>query len=193
MPAAGVSVYQIVVKPGNPVYYIVGTTTTDADGRYGFPVRTSADYPVVHIQILGAGGDTSQLLDDYTPGTAPTFHTTAVQPSRILGQIYHRRFPTFPGNTSFVDFTAKSGGLAYLDLNNDDVWESTEPSATTDVNGNFAFKDLAPGNYTVRELLKPGRVASDIYGNAGPDGQAVRVTAGNYDDISKMFQLLVAC
>ncbi len=48
--------------------------------------------------------------------------------------------------------TGISGQQVYLDLNKDGVWQTTEPTATTDVNGRYAFTGLPAGSYDVREI-----------------------------------------
>jgi hypothetical protein len=44
----------------------------------------------------------------------------------------------------------------YLDLNNNGVLDSGEPFQVTDLNGNYAFTNLAPGTYYVREVQNTG-------------------------------------
>jgi uncharacterized delta-60 repeat protein len=46
-----------------------------------------------------------------------------------------------------------SGWTVYLDLNHNGVLDGHEPSTTTDDTGSYSFSGLAPGTYTVREVL----------------------------------------
>ena len=45
---------------------------------------------------------------------------------------------------------------AYVDLNNDGVWEAGEPIAYADYNGYFKIDGLAAGKYTLREMKQAG-------------------------------------
>ena len=61
-----------------------------------------------------------------------------------------------------VNESRKEPGLAgwniYLDTNQNGRGDSGEPYTVTDQNGNYVFRDLAPGTYTVAEEPKPGWV-----------------------------------
>ncbi len=49
-----------------------------------------------------------------------------------------------------------AGWTAFLDLDHDQVVDDNEATAVTDDNGHYAFADVAPGTYEVRQLLNPG-------------------------------------
>ena len=54
------------------------------------------------------------------------------------------------------------GVTVYVDLDNDAVFDSGEPSAVTDPTGNYTISTatLADGTYTLREVLPAGSVCS---------------------------------
>ncbi len=49
-----------------------------------------------------------------------------------------------------------NGWRIYLDLNNDNDFDTGEPSVMTSGGGNYSFGSLTPGDYTIREVLKSG-------------------------------------
>lgn len=49
------------------------------------------------------------------------------------------------------------GGVSiYIDLDRDNVFDATEPTTVTAADGSYAFKDLTPGAYVVREIVQAG-------------------------------------
>jgi SdrD B-like domain/FG-GAP-like repeat/FG-GAP repeat len=46
----------------------------------------------------------------------------------------------------------------YIDVNNDNIFEPTEPNVFTDASGRFTFVNLTPGTYRVREIQQGGFV-----------------------------------
>lgn len=65
----------------------------------------------------------------------------------------------------------------FIDLNNDGVLQAGEPTRTTDANGRAVFQNLAPGNYTVRE----------VPGNLLPSTPAAVTFAVNTEDANVTF------
>lgn len=49
-----------------------------------------------------------------------------------------------------------SGWTVFLDLNRNDSLDAGEPSAITNVDGDYSISGIAAGNYRVAEVLKPG-------------------------------------
>ena len=68
--------------------------------------------------------------------------------------------------------TGRANRTVYLDLNNDGVLQSTEPTTITDATGAFAFNTVSPGTYVVR--LQPA-FGFEI---TTPAGGAYSVTVG---------------
>src|SRR5205085_12527571 len=50
-----------------------------------------------------------------------------------------------------------AGVSVYLDLNRDNKYQRTEPRQTTAADGSYAFTNLAPGSYVVRQMPHSGR------------------------------------
>src|SRR5437773_8184847 len=55
-----------------------------------------------------------------------------------------------------VDETGIAGRTVFIDLNNNNVLDSNETRATTDVRGRYTLSNLAAGTYKVREVLISG-------------------------------------
>jgi hypothetical protein len=51
---------------------------------------------------------------------------------------------------------AISGITIFIDTNRDGQLQANEPTTTTDQFGRFAFNNLRPGNYSIREVTPPG-------------------------------------
>ncbi len=128
------------------------STTTDANGNFTFGTEPPGSYPV-DVKL-----PTNVTLSAGTPSATVTTGQTAS--GVALGEL-----PSIVG-TVFTD-TAKTGvyqsgdaGVAgrTVFLNNDGKGapDSSNPSAATDSNGNYYFLGLAPGSYTVTEVVPSG-------------------------------------
>jgi hypothetical protein len=58
--------------------------------------------------------------------------------------VQHPTEPDFAGRTVFIDLN-KNGAL-----------DTNEPRTSTDISGNYAFNNIAPGTYRVRDILPSG-------------------------------------
>src|SRR5207237_3237534 len=79
------------------------------------------------------------------------------------------------------------GWTVFLDSNNNGALDAGEPSTLTDSNGNYAFTNLGPGTYRVREVAPAGWVRTtlnppDITASSGSSVSGVNF--GNFLAIS---------
>jgi hypothetical protein len=136
------------------------TPSVDETGSYSFTHLPAGTYHV--REILPA------LLSS-TPATAQvqTFDLVAgenrqsvdfadlFRPNEIHGMVFD------DGNQNQVRDPGEAGlpGVGvYLDLNRDNIYQTTEPRTLTDADGTYAFTtSLEPGSYVVRELRQSGR------------------------------------
>ncbi len=70
-----------------------------------------------------------------------------------------------------------AGWTIYLDLNNDGRRGIAEPSAVTNEQGVYRFRDVTPGTYTVREIVQPSWVQT--YPRTNNGGHVVQVFTEN--------------
>ncbi|WNL44395.1 SdrD B-like domain-containing protein [Dyella sp. BiH032] len=146
------------------------TVTSGADGSYVVPFLPTGNYTVTETQPSGYRDGTD---------TAGSAGGTAANPGDAISGI------ALPSNTAATGYNfgelpdAQITGKVYSDLNNngvadageagignppvtltltgtDDLGQAVSLTTTTDASGNYAFKGLRPGNYTVTETQPAG-------------------------------------
>jgi protocatechuate 3,4-dioxygenase beta subunit len=157
---------------------VVGTTTTDANGFYSFGGLAAGTYSVREVQPAGyfdgtdsagtAGGvaqnpgDLISSISLVAGMDAENYNFTERLPGRIAGDVLldqNGNCVQDPGEVMMANVE-----IQLLDSNGQVI-----ASTLTDSNGQFAFENLAPGTYTVRQI-QPGGVIGpgDVHvGNSG--------------------------
>ncbi|MEG3956748.1 SdrD B-like domain-containing protein [Microcoleus sp. herbarium2] len=133
-----------------------------------------AEEPQLQTNAQGRGAFTNLEPGNYTvrevvpAGFSPS--TSAVVPLTLNTQDANVTFANTPNSNitgcKFEDFNlngyrdgnepAISGVTVYLDTNNNGALDAGEASTTSDQFGIFAFNNLAPGTYNLREVVPPG-------------------------------------
>ncbi|WP_298624811.1 SdrD B-like domain-containing protein, partial [uncultured Zoogloea sp.] len=158
----------VTVKLLNSAGSVVATTTTDANGNYLFTNLTPGDYSAQVVAPTGyfisakdqGGNDATD--SDFDPTTGKTITTTLSANENDLSWdagLYQK---------------ASIGDKVWADCNNNGIQDATEsgvPGITvkllnaagavvattlTDINGNYVFKDLMPGTYSVQFVAPTG-------------------------------------
>jgi protocatechuate 3,4-dioxygenase beta subunit len=139
---------QLLDKSGT----VLTSTTTDGNGDFSFAGLSPGSYTVREVTQTGFAETTNNSIA-----------VTAQSGQNITGIAF--------GNFELISIS----GQAFNDLNDDGLLESGEPgvpgwtielidantsklltSQTTDSGGNFAFPNLGPGNYRIREVAQVG-------------------------------------
>lgn len=141
------------------------SVVTDANGNYAFTGLAAGTYRVRRVFPTGYGSSTPLINLTLTDGQ--------VVAGQAIGSVSNPTPPPPPTGSSAIyrgyvindtngDGKWNNGekGLVgrsvWIDLDNDGVKDSTEPTSVTGTNGLFEFKNLAAGAIYVREVLPTG-------------------------------------
>ncbi|MCL4264470.1 MAG: hypothetical protein KJ069_14695 [Anaerolineae bacterium] len=150
--------------PGWTIELLTGggfsTTVTNVDGFYCFDGLADGQYTVQEVQQP----DWQQTFPPMDPSGQPGVHVIVIQGGQGRDDVNF-------GNQE----TGGAGihGAKFYDVNNDGVWDSTEPglegwvielvgdngtvlSTTTNQSGHYWFMGITTGTYTITEQLQPG-------------------------------------
>jgi hypothetical protein len=128
-------------------------------------------YTAGSFQGTGTFDTGSQTVSLSSPGSPSLFLDKMTQDH---GMIFGRVFNDLNNNGVFDAGSLESGipnVTVYLDLTGSGSYVAGDPTATTDSQGYYHFSDVAPGNYTLRQIAPSGYTAT-------PASFAVSVSAG---------------
>lgn len=113
-------------------------------------------------QTTGSAGDMVDLQNESSRGGTTAFsaqsdtgtiYVGSQPPATIRGHVFH----DLDGNGGQESGEpALSQKTLYLDQNGNGLLDSGEPQAISDWTGLYEFVNLAPGSYTVRQVMEPG-------------------------------------
>ena len=144
-----------ILQPGEP------TTTTDADGNYGFavppgawvvrPVKLPGDVvtepPYGGILVVTVAGGPYEAL-------APPLGINRTGPR---GGLYGYAFDDRNRNAAFdVGEAPAPGRVIYIDANGNSQLDAAEQSVTSDSSGFWGFPEKAAGTYVLRQVVPAG-------------------------------------
>ena len=138
------------------------STTTDVNGNYLFTGIVAGTYSVREVVPSG-----------WTMTTINPAAVVMTSGASLLGGVFGNvQIPAGPipggqiNGTKFQDTNgdgarqADEPGLAgitiFIDANANGVFDTGEQNTITDANGDYLFKDVAPGTYSVREVVPAG-------------------------------------
>ncbi|MCK6394374.1 SdrD B-like domain-containing protein [Zoogloea sp.] len=173
----------VAVKLLDSTGTVVGSATTDANGNYQFSNLAPGDYAVQIAAPAGyfvspkdqGGNDATD--SDIDPTTGKTINTTLSAGETDLtwdAGLYQK---ASLGDKVWMD-TNKNGvqdageaGVSGVTVKLLDSTGNVVSTATTDANGNYLFKDLVPGNYSVQVVAPAGTsfTGKDLGGNDTTD------------------------
>jgi hypothetical protein len=141
------------------------------DSSFGVAVDSSGNIYTMGNFSGTTNFDTgSQIVSLTAP--AGNYGMFLVKTTQDTGMIFGQVFNDL-NNNGVLD--AGESGISnvtvYLDLNNSGSYVAGDPTATTDSQGYFQFRDVAPGTYTLRQIVPSGYTAT-------PASFTVSVTAG---------------
>ena len=157
------------------------TTTTDGDGNYLFEDVTPGDYTItqandtdfVDVTDVEGAPDDSQVA--VTVGIGET----------VVAQNFVDEVPaSIAGNVSRDDNNDDAGdtNLSGITVTLDDG-AGNILTTTTDVDGNYLFEDVTPGDYTITQANDTDFVdVTDVEG--APDDSQISVTVGASEDVT---------
>jgi serine-aspartate repeat-containing protein C/D/E len=151
-PLSGVSVFLDTNNNGAPDTG-EAQLQTNAEGRGAFTNLEPGNYTVREVVPAGFSPSTSAVV----PLTLSTQDANVTFANTRNSNITGCKFEDFNLN-GYRDGNepAISGVTVYLDTNNNGALDAGEASTTSNEFGTFAFNNLAPGTYNLREVVPPG-------------------------------------
>lgn len=162
--------YQIALDPSGRWLYVVGQSNNAAFQQGN----------ALHVLSVAEDGTVSEpsspvqfSVADVPAGARPqgVAVVAAVGTGSISGAVFNDA-----NNNAARDASEQglAGVTVYLDLNQDGKLDPGDPTATTDINGNYTFANLVDGSYVVREVSPSG------YRRTAPvaDGVSIPVSSG---------------
>lgn len=165
--------------PGEP------NTVTDVKGKYaltGLPVASTTVYDIPQDGYSPTPGFTDHVTITVRDGRKVTADFPNRLPAATTGRVVGTVFEDDNENQ-----TKDSGehGLEswtmFLDTNNDGLLSSTDPTTTTNTDGDYAFNGVAPGTYNLYEVPQAGLapIVGGLFPTQGAsDHHSVTVVAG---------------
>lgn len=152
--------FDVPVAPANnQVIGISAVLFPDLSSQYTFDLNADG------IDVVTVNQPSIAPAGDFLPGPNFVFGNHTGQPNVIT---------TFDNLSASVLEPGLPDWIIYLDENRNGVRDSSERFTTTDSRGNYFFRDLAPGEYVVREELQSGWVQTAPTGGS----HTVTVTSG---------------
>ena len=146
---SGIATYSIFVSDnGGPFTPFLSNTTAASATFTGVAGHTYGFYSIAtdHVGNIQA-----------TPASAQTT-TNVIAPNGVISGTVFRDFNLDTQQNSGEP--ALAGQTVYLDLNNNGVLDSGEPTSVTSASGAFSFTGVAPGTLVVRQVLLGGALLS---------------------------------
>ncbi len=153
------------------------TAVSDSNGNYTFTDLPGGTFKIV--EAAQSGWTETAPVDGFSVtlgyGQAVTGQNIG---NELDGSISGYMFNDVSGDgVRQIGDTALSGWEAYLDLNNDGVYDGSDVEIATGSNGAFSFDNLVPGTYEVRQVTQTGWQetvpASSLYTIAVQPGDGV--------------------
>lgn len=142
------------VQTSVDLYYTPGV---DEAGTYSFTHLTSGTYSVRQVvpATLSAtpAAEREHVVTITAVGQSGVDFASVYRANEIRGT----RFDDANGNhVRDAGELGVGGATIYVDLDRDDVHDDDEPSTVTLADGSYAFTNLTPGAYVVREIVSAG-------------------------------------
>ena len=160
---------------------------TNAAGAYSFNNLTPGLYTVREVPQPNFFQTTPSPVVNLRPGeSANNINIGNNNPltgiTGIKFQDYNRNGTLDTGEPGLPNFQL------YLDLNNNSTLEANEPQTLTNSDGSYAFADLPPNTYTLREIQQPGFIQTtpDPTVNLTPGLILNNVNIGNINAVASI-------
>ena len=174
------------------------STVTDSSGNYTFTGLPAGTYSISEVLPANASLTTPSQTVTVAAGETASGVDFGDRPS-ITGTVYQDT----NGNKQFdAGELSVSGCTVFLNIDGSGAPDNNNPSTTTNANGLYYFSNLAPGTYTVEELVPAGitmstsatRTATVQSGQTALDvnfGEAPPPLTGNQKYVVQLYQDLL--
>lgn len=143
---------------------------TNGDGIYDFVDFTTPNQYATGFNNPGTYTIHARIKDKDGASTVYTSTVTVTSAYNITGHVFQDANADGIDNDGLLPL---GGASVYADLNNDGIWQITEPITSTDLSGNYSLK-VAPGTYILR-----GNFANDGFLPTVAGPRTVTVTNAN--------------